>query len=133
MNQPTMLVQVDTVKRKERAKNKKQHLKNSTHKNKDGVKTGNISKMYESELIKNEENEEKEKKIEKDEINDDKDAKESRMHKPQPVLSSGTFQLYEEDDDDNVVDDDDDDNEEHLKPAKSTLSIQSEHQYASPQ
>ena len=89
--------------------------------------------MYESELIKNEENEEKEKKIEKDEINDDKDAKESRMHKPQPVLSSGTFQLYEEDDDDNVVDDDDDDNEEHLKPAKSTLSIQSEHQYASPQ
>ena len=133
MNQPTMLVQVDTVKRKERAKNKKQHLKNSTQKNKDGVKTGNISKMYESELIKNEENEEKEKKIEKDEINDDKDAKEARMHKPQPVLSSGTFQLYEEDDDDNVVDDDDDDNEEHLKPAKSTLSIQSEHQYASPQ
>ena len=82
--------------------------------------------MYESEIIKKEENEEKEeKKIEKDEINDDKDAKESRMHKPQSVLSSGTFQLYKEDDDD--------DNEEHLKPAKSTLSIQSEHQYASPQ
>ena len=93
--------------------------------------------MNENEIIKKEEKEEmeekeeKEEKVEKDEMNDEKDAMESRIHKPQSVLSSGTFQLYEEDDDD-VVDDDDDD-EEHLKPAKSTLSIQSEHQYASPQ